>query len=222
MCGRYTIYTKPDKLSEILKLENIIEYGSRYNAAPSQKLPLIIKNRAGMANWGILPRTSDTAPDNKPAAIINARYESIDKKPTFQESWERGRRCLIPANGFYEWALNNEQKIPYYIYPADKKLMTFAGLWTKQNGQVNFVIITKKACESIKHLHSRMPVILSENERNLWLEEESGACKNLLNSNKPTELNFHPVGKMVGNVSNDTADLLEPAKYKTYKQQSLF
>lgn len=104
MCGRYAIYSAPHKLAEIFELGNSLSFAPRYNAAPLQDLPVIVHNRIGVMRWGLLPPWITADDRGLCAKLVNARSETIAEKPSFADSWQKRRRCLVPADGFYEWA----------------------------------------------------------------------------------------------------------------------
>jgi putative SOS response-associated peptidase YedK len=191
MCGRYAIFAPPHKLKDLFGTENILKLPPRYNAAPQQDLPVIVHNRMGLASWRF-------------GEIINARSETAAVKPLFRESWEKRRRCLIPVDGFYEW----KDKQPYFIHRADKDCLALAGLWTKVGNLVTFVILTKAADDTIISLHDRMPVILRPDEAASWFAADDTPAHELIAQASGAGLVFHAVGKAVGAVANDSADLI--------------
>lgn len=146
------------------------------NCAPQQTLPIIFQYHdhrlLRLAHWGFTP---DWA---KGKALINARGEEAAHKATFKDAFQQ-RRCLVPAAGYYEWKKEDAGKQPYFIRPTDQQLFGFAGLWqtVEVNGQKQgqFTVMTVQASPSIAHIHERMPVILSGNEEDAWLEESLSA-----------------------------------------------
>jgi putative SOS response-associated peptidase YedK len=178
MCGRFTLTTDLTTLKGVFYLQNnIFGYIPRYNIAPSQIVLAITGSPAGrnahMMRWGLIPHWSrDIQPGYK---MFNARAETIDKKPAFRESFHQ-RRCLIPADGFYEWKNTGGRKQPVRITIPGKPVFAFAGIWDSwfapTGEKINSCsIITTSASEMIRAIHERMPVILgSEQEHRNWLE----------------------------------------------------
>lgn len=177
MCGRFTL-VKVAQLYERFQLEEEnYSLRSRFNIAPSQEIPVILKqggqNKLAFYKWGLIPSWSkDPAVGTR---LINARAETVDTKPSFKQALLQ-RRCLIPADGFYEWKKAGRRKIPYRFTLKDGGLFAFAGLWDRwvgPDGQVvnTCTIITTAANPLVEPLHSRMPVILAKEEEGLWLEE---------------------------------------------------
>ena len=132
------------------------------------------------------------------------------EKPAFRESWNRSRRCLVPANGFYEWAkgLNTSVKQPYYIKHKNNDMLLFAGLWSKVDDQVSFTILTKQADENLSHLHHRSPVMVDENKASEWFLADMNDAQALIRESTTRILQFHKVGSDVGKVANDHAGLI--------------
>jgi putative SOS response-associated peptidase YedK len=191
MCGRYAFFAPPHKLKDLFGTENIMQIPPRYNAAPGQDLPVIVHNRAGLARWGF-------------GEMINARSETVSEKPLFRDSWARRRRCLIPADGFYEW----KDKQPYFIRRKDGGLFGMAGIWTKEKDVVKFVILTKAADGKIRDLHERMPVMLRPDQAASWFAGDDAQAKKLISDATGNDLVFHAVDKGVGRVANDDESLI--------------
>lgn len=196
MCGRYAFY-KHQELSE--RLTNVSldiaffdQFQPTWNAAPSQILPVIVEDDGkvavrGMA-WGLIPKW--TKPGERPkVAPINARSETIAEKPMFR-SLVKYRRCIVPANGFYEWKRTPAGKQPYYVEPTGSQLMLFAGLFDEAKGTggdplESFSIITTHANDTMSSLHDRMPVILGDDGVEAWLDRdltEFGPLEGLMRS----------------------------------------
>jgi putative SOS response-associated peptidase YedK len=156
--------------------------------------------------------------------MINARSETVAEKPAFTVPYKT-RRCLIPANGFYEWQkLDGNNKQPWLIGLEPPSLFAFAGLWDQWKNPAgetleSCTILTTMAADNIAFIHHRMPVILKEEDHDTWLASPNP--ENLLKPYNASRLNFHPVSERVGNVRNDDADLLLPAT-PVEQQQSLF
>ena len=222
MCGRFTIFDNLESLRKYFPIdETICEVKANYNVAPTQEIPVIVqengKNILDKYHWGLVPFWADsTKIGNK---IINARVESVDEKPAFRNAFKI-RRCLIPANGFYEWKGKKGQKQPMYITRTDFKPFLFAGLWEKWDKKgsqdtvyKSCVIITMPSSKSIRDIHNRMPVILKPDSYKVWLDQENQDVENLkdiLRDGIITEFLSHPVSKRVNKVENNDPSNIEP------------
>lgn len=182
MCGRFTLITDLEVLTERFNIHNFDneKIEPQYNIAPTDKILTVINdgynNRAFFFNWGIVPYwTTNTSTGQK---MINARIETIDTKPTFKFLLEK-KRCLIIADGFYEWKNIDGFKQPYRIVLKDNEPFAFAGLWDNNS----CAIITTKANNIISNIHERMPVILTRENEDKWLNHslsDTKVLKNLL------------------------------------------
>lgn len=222
MCGRFTLRTPAQQLAEHFQLPLLAdaEYAPRYNVAPSQAvLAVRIDPADGSRNWarlrwGLIPSwAQDAAIGNR---TINARSESAAEKPTFRQSFAQ-RRCLIVADGFYEWAGTGAAKRPYYIHRADGAPFAFAGLWdrwTKGDAPIeSCTILTTNANAVLTPLHERMPVILQPSAYVAWLDprpQSTPQLQTLLSASANDALVYYPVGKPVNSPAHDTADCLTP------------
>lgn len=216
MCGRYALFTPPDELAERFSVpEPDIE--PTYNAAPSQHLPIVPDDTEGihLARWGLTPEWADERRD-----LINARAETMAEKPSFRDA----KRCLVPANGFYEWVEEGGGKRPYYVSRADGEPFAMAGLrtrWrppTRQTGLdafaeggaddgdseaiETFAIVTTEPEGIVEDLHHRMAVILDREREHEWLAggEFSLAAVD--------DLRAHPVSTAVNSPGNDSPELV--------------
>ncbi|MCL7489768.1 MAG: SOS response-associated peptidase [Desulfobulbaceae bacterium] len=211
MCGRFTI-TKPEAIKAEFNLREEIDYPPRYNIAPSQTIPIIKQDdhgyyRPALVRWGLIPFW---AKDEKIAyKMINARAETLAEKPGFREAYKK-RRCLIPADGFFEWQRINGSKQPYYIRLKNKGLFTFAGLWEEWHGAdgktiQSATIITTTANRVIAKLHDRMPLIVDPTRRGTWLDLVSDPIHdlNFVKPGDPFKIVTYPVSRMVNNARLD-------------------
>ena len=212
MCGRYAFYMPPEKLKWFFGLENLINMPARYNCAPSQELPIVVKERAGFARWGFRPEWTKDDDPAQAAKMINARSETIAEKPAFRDAWARGRRCIIPANGFYEWRKDAEsgKKVPYYIHHEAEEILCMAGLWSKVDGQVSYTVLTKQANGAIADLHHRMPVMLEKAQVQTWFSGDVRDAVKMITHASGERCKAHRVSGDVGKVANDYAGLIEP------------
>lgn len=235
MCGRYPIFTTEQIAAHFAALANGSEPSPTYNGAPSQALPVVIEREDGereikLMHWGLIPRWKSNGPKIPPP--INARSETVAEKAMFKRLLAM-HRCLVPANGFYEWRAGGERKQPYAIHPTDQKLFAFAGLWddTRPEGAPesvtgSFTIITTEANEFMRELHHRMPVMLDRDEEALWIDsgvQEPDAVLPLLDAYDSAKLEAYPVSLAVNNVRNDSPDLIVPIEVEPETVQgSLF
>jgi putative SOS response-associated peptidase YedK len=210
MCGRYSLHSSPEVVALMFGLSEVPAYQPRYNIAPASQV-LIARQEgelraAAMVKWGLVPRwAKDPAMG---ARMNNARAETVAQKPSFREAY-RKRRCLIPANGFYEWKLENGLKQPYYIHPASGELFAFAGLWEQWNDLQTCAIITTEANATMAAVHERMPVIVAPIDYAAWLSGESYE-KVALCPCSDAAIAIRRVSRAVNNARTDVPGLLEP------------
>jgi putative SOS response-associated peptidase YedK len=212
MCGRFTL-----KAPRRIKLPGVKDFDleglvPRYNIAPSQDVLTVVQRgahrEATFLQWGLIPSWSKES-----KGIINARLETIDTKPSFSESFEK-RRCLILADGFYEWQRSGEIPQPYYFQMQDESPFAFAGIWDqwRYDGRsiASCAIITTTANELLASIHNRMPVILGNELHDLWLNEDSRSpdLKNLLTPFPASKMTSHAVSYRVNDTKIDQEDLL--------------
>ena len=223
MCGRFTL-RNPDRITvDNLHYFDLQDLVPRYNIAPSQPILTIGQNREPtLLQWGLIPSWSKEA-----KGIINARVETIEEKPSFSESFER-RRCLIPADGFYEWERNGKISQPWYFQMNDEAPFTFAGIWDRwqHNGRsiTTCAIITTTANELLATMHHRMPVILGTESYDRWLSEDARATdlKELLIPFPAEQMKRHAVSYDVNDVKFDHERLLDPVTPNIGVNLSLF
>lgn len=214
MCGRYNIRTNPHEFAEILEVVRSFEgeFVPRYNVAPTQKV-LCVRQGAEReffeAKWGLIPSWAKDA--KLAASCINARSETIDTKPAFRTAFKK-RRCLVLADGFYEWRKSDKQ--PFCV-SLKSGPMLFAGIWEtwqSPEGPVESCsICTTEANELMQALHDRMPVILRPEVADHWLDPDvtdPEELKPLLSQFPGEELDAWPVSKAVGNVRNQGPELI--------------
>jgi putative SOS response-associated peptidase YedK len=230
MCGRYTLKTPVERLSEQFQFPQIIPIKPRYNIAPSQQVAVVRRvpddneRKLALLRWGLIPAwTKDPSKARRP---INAKAETVDKLPSFRVAF-RQRRCLIPADGFYEWKQEGGRKQPVYICMKDRAPFAFAGLWEQweaQDGQVieSCTLLTTEPNELLKPIHNRMPVILVPKDYDLWLDpdmREVSRLKPLLHPYPPEQMVYYPVNLRVNNPRHDDPLCTEPLPEK---RNSLF
>jgi putative SOS response-associated peptidase YedK len=221
MCGRFTLRTPAADLVEIFDVIRNFELTPRYNIAPTQDV-LAIRETEGRREmvemrWGLLLSSSE-AKSGPP--LINARSETAATRPAFRHAF-RSRRCLIPADGFYEWQPTDEGgKQPFLITLRDERPFAFAGLWERCRGPddepiESCTILTTEANDRLRELHDRMPVILPPDHYGPWLDphiEDVRALQTLLTSYPGAEMKFRPVSRRVNSARNDDAACIQPAE----------
>ena len=219
MCGRYTLVKPAKEVSERFGVDVGKNYKPRFNAAPTQLMPVITSDAPqGLSwfHWGLIPAWSkDKAVSLK---LINARAETLEEKASFRNALKR-RRCLVPADGFYEWkAVGKKSKVPYRITLLQEELFAFAGLWEEyedEDGEMvhTFTIITTEANNALQSLHSRMPVILSRDAEKSWLNNsaEPEQLKEILQPYAANKTRFYTVSSQVNNASMDAPSLIQAA-----------
>jgi putative SOS response-associated peptidase YedK len=217
MCGRYSITTPVDGIRELFRVDSGINLQPRYNVAPTQPVPAVRAAKDGreltFLLWGLIPGWAKDA--TIAAKLINARTETIAEKPSFRGAFKY-RRCLLPADGFYEWTGSKGPKQPWRITLETGGPFGFAGIWENwmdPNGSEieTCAIVTTEAAESIAHIHHRMPVILKPEDHETWLNGAPDDAQPLM---RPYDgaLAFHAVSRRVNRVANDDAALLEPVE----------
>lgn len=223
MCGRFTITLPIDELMlhYLIQESAIFNYMPRYNAAPMQFIPAIIQgktgNRLGELRWGLVP--SWAKDDKIGSKMINARAETLTEKPSFARLLA-SRRCIIPADGFYEWQQREGIKQPYRIVLQDGGPFSLAGLydiWADADGNklATCTIITTEPNALMAEIHNRMPVILQREDEAEWLARDHAdvpALLRLLQHYDADQMRAYPVSAKVGNVRNDSPELLEEVK----------
>ncbi len=214
MCGRFINTTNINKLKKIFEIKeslNAKEDIISYNIAPSQDVNIILNYNdlnIEKVNWGIqfIDKSTDQI-----RTVINSRLETVNEKILFKESF-LNKRCLIPANGYYEWQLSNGIKTPYFIQLSSLETIFFAGLWKfsniKQSSKKTFTIMTKKANDMIKNIHIRMPVVLNINEAMNYMDQTKNFMETKFVSTIEEDLEFFPVSKFVNSPFNNSIECI--------------
>jgi putative SOS response-associated peptidase YedK len=216
MCGRYSLNKTKIELEERFQAELLSDFKPRYNIAPTQLVPVITsQSNKGFSffYWGITPLFGQ----NKPVTqkLINARAESVTEKISFKNSFQK-RRCLIPADGFYEWKkLGKKTKIPYRFTLREDELFAFAGIWEEYetvNGEIQhtFLILTTSPNESVAEIHDRMPVILNRDMEKKWLDTYTSESDLLamLSPYPSNQMLSYTVSPLVNSVENDVPSII--------------
>jgi putative SOS response-associated peptidase YedK len=222
MCGRAKLPTDVSELKLDLKIEwdKLGDYRPRWNATPTSELPVVISAHGERTltamRWGLIPSWARDAKISR--STFNARAENLAATPAFRDAWRAGRRCLVVADGYYEWRKPDKQ--PFAVALGNRGLMTFAGLWDSwraPDGSTvrSFTVITTRPNALVATIHDRMPVILASDDWPAWLGEVAATADKLKAMLKPypaERMTLWPVDKRVGNVRNDTPDLFEPLR----------
>ena len=218
MCGRFILTSPGRDLAEHFGLMTEPELSPRYNIAPTQEVATIRLDpdgngkRLAYLKWGLVPSWAKETSIG--SSLINARCETVSQKPAFRAAFKR-RRLLIPANGFYEWMKMEDRKQPYLIQLADRSLFAFAGLWEHWEGQENVVlescaIVTTESNDLLRPIHDRMPVIISRNDYDSWLNSKISG-QELWRPYPSDEMICFPVNPKVNRSSYEQPDCIEPA-----------
>jgi putative SOS response-associated peptidase YedK len=216
MCGRFSLDATPQELVDAFALAEAIAFERRYNIAPTQNVPVVRVDpeagdrRAAMLRWGMAtPSFGGARP------LINARSESIDRKPSFADAF-RQRRCVVPARGFFEWQKLGAAKQPFHIQRRDGGLLAFAGLWERGGGEEgelpeSFVILTTAPNRTIEGIHDRMPAILDRRGWEAWLDSQGPPQRlhELLGPAPDDLLEAYPVSRRVNGTANDDRACVE-------------
>ncbi len=220
MCGRFSLAVVPESLRALFKLAREIELPPRYNIAPSQEVGAVRAAADGaselaLLRWGLIPHWAKDPSIG--ARTINARAETLAEKPSFRTAF-RKRRCLIPADGFYEWAQREGKKQPYFVQMREGEPFAMAGLWERWrrpdgNDVESCAIVTCGANGLLRPFHHRMPVILPADDFGRWLdpaENDSRTLQPLLRPYPGGAMKIHPVSVHVNNLRNDDPRCVEP------------
>src|SRR5665213_979302 len=218
MCGRYTVTSAPKAMRTLFGWDEEPNFPPRYNIAPAQPIAIVRlvegKRQFALVRWGLLP---SWVKDPKAfSLVINARGESVLDKPAFRAAMKR-RRCLIPADGFYEWQKAGERKRPFFVHAKDGKPLAFAGLWESWQGpngeeMETAAIVTTRANKALSPIHERMPVIVPPEAFDLWLDAttvDAETAAALIAPSNEDLLDSHEISTAVNRVANDNAALTE-------------
>jgi putative SOS response-associated peptidase YedK len=217
MCGRFAFYSPSEATAALFGASGSVPVEARYNIAPTQYIAAVRNAEADgrelvMLRWGLIPSWArDPAIGNR---MINARVETVAEKPAFRAAW-RKRRCLVLADGFYEWHREGSVKTPYYISAADGEPFAFAALWENWNSKdsdesiQSTTLITTEADEFMATMHHRMPVVLRPESADRWLAGDDDLLKYA--ATYGPEMRAWPVDRRVNNARNEGADLKDAA-----------
>jgi putative SOS response-associated peptidase YedK len=221
MCGRFTLSQTAERVAEVFQVSAVPPLEPRYNISPTQAAPVVFRTTNSperqftYMHWGLIPSWAD---DPKMGArLINARAETVTEKPSFRAAFKR-RRCLVVADGFYEWQTINRKKQPFYIQMGDRRPFGFAGLWehwqSADGSEIeSCTILTTEPNDMLRPIHNRMPVILNPTEYDLWLDLDCSNTKQLqpLLCPFPSEaMTCYPVSPVVNSPKNDSPECIQP------------
>jgi putative SOS response-associated peptidase YedK len=219
MCGRYAVTLPPDAMATLFGSADRPNLAPRWNVAPTQLAPMVAIGQAGdtrilQARWGLRPAWMAKDPPTGP--LFNARGETLADKPSFRTAFAR-KRCLIPADGFYEWKRDGKLRTPYFIARPDARTVAFAGLWEAAKDEdggllLSMSIVTTAARESFKALHDRFPVVIEPDHWRTWLTASTppDTLKQLLVPPPDGVMVPRQVSDRVNKVSHDDAECLKP------------
>jgi putative SOS response-associated peptidase YedK len=220
MCGRFSIFADPSRLAERFEVSLPAEgLRPRYNAAPTQALPVILNEGdrvIQLLRWGLVPFWAKDPSIG--SQMINARAETLAEKPSFRNALKK-RRCLVLADGFYEWRKTPASKVPMRITLVSGEPFAFAGLWetwdTPDGDKLRtFTIVTTSPNELVEPIHNRMPVILRPEHETLWMDNyaEPAAWLDVLRPYPAELLRAYPIPKRVNSVGNDDPSVVKPSE----------
>ncbi len=219
MCGRFTLRTPAKAIATLFDLEDVPELRPRYNIAPSQPIAAVRQDRSrqrefAMLHWGLIPFWAD---DPKIGyRTINARAETVATKPSFRAAFKK-RRCLVIADGYFEWKKRDGKKQPYFFHLNDDRPFAFAGLWERWEGDGEEIesctILVTEANARQKAIHDRMPVILSPQDYDAWLDPDVDGkrVEPLLRPYSHDDLETYRVSTTVNKPQNDVEECVQPA-----------
>lgn len=221
MCGRMIQQLSSEEMAALFGAEDLADFpGERFNVAPTQMVLIVSDEGARRVvtsqRWGLIPPWADSPKVG--AQLINARSETVAEKPSFRAAFKR-QRCLVPVDGFYEWQKVGKARVPHAIARRDGKPLALAGLWSSWRDPATgedmrtFTIVTTQANATMRPIHDRMPVILSEDAWDTWLDptfQDVPALQSLLAPAPDDLLRVYPVSRLVNDVRNNGPELLQP------------
>lgn len=220
MCGRFTLTRLEQKLADVFEIDDVPDFKPQYNVAPTQTVVTVMHHPEQhrvfeLLHWGLIPSWSkDPSIASK---LINARSETVAEKPSFRSAFKK-RRCLVIADGFYEWQRTEGKKQPYYFQLQDKQPFGFAGLWEQwhdsEGEQIDTcTILTTSANSLMAPVHDRMPVILKPEDYDLWLDvqvQDPKMLQPLLQPYSTEAMTAYPVSTIVNSPKNNTPECVAP------------
>jgi putative SOS response-associated peptidase YedK len=224
MCGRYTLTDPARFFAEFNILEKRPTLEPRFNIAPDQRVPVVRivapepSARVDMLIWGLVPKWVTDPTKRAASGLINARIETVATKPSFAGAF-RDRRCLVVADGFYEWKKTEKRRLPHHIRMPDSGPFAMAGIWEPMAPAIgrdadSFAIITRPALPPVDSLHDRMPAILDPGDVETWLDpriHDVASLKLVLGRGSERKLTISPASLRVNSPANDDPGCLDPA-----------
>lgn len=217
MCGRYVLKSSPADIAEFFDLDEYAGFGPRFNIPPGTDIPVVRQSPQGqrvlhLLRWGLVPNGSKDA--RLGARLNNARAESVAVKPSFRQAYSK-RRCLIPADGFYEWRGEGSAKTPFFISQSNGAPLAMAGLWESwiaPDGTIlrTACVVTTQANALLLPIHERMPVLIAPEAWQRWLSAPAEQVRDLLAPYPAEQLQAWPVSKRVNAARDDDEGLLAP------------
>ena len=233
MCGRYRLSRRKQMIEEYFETENEADWEPRYNTAPSQPVGIIRQDPSrperhfSLARWGLIPSWATDA--GIAFKTINARAETVASKPAFRDAF-MSHRCLLPADGFFEWSRRGKEKQPFHFGMQDDSLFAFAGLWDQWKDPTGTVIescsiLTTTPNSLLANVHDRMPVILRQENYDLWLDpgfKDVKVLAELLAPFDAAKMKSFPVSSRINAVANDDSDCVVPWHRDLPAESALF
>ncbi|MFH1849251.1 MAG: SOS response-associated peptidase [archaeon] len=207
MCGRFSMTARKDIIAERFNIGIPFELSPRYNIAPSQECPVVLSESPktlSMCTWGMTPCWAKNA-----MGMINARAETLEEKPAYRDAF-KNKRCLVIADGFYEWKLTPAGKVPYRIMQKDGLPFAFAGIYDRWQDRLAFAIITVEPNSVVRQVHDRMPAILGREEETHWLQQGAPQRLKSMLTPFPGDLEIYKVPPAINDTGNDNADIIKP------------
>ncbi|MDZ8078268.1 MAG: SOS response-associated peptidase [Nostoc sp. DcaGUA01] len=221
MCGRFTLNQSLEALAKTFDVQQLPDLAAEYNIAPTQTVATVLQNSESkkrefqQLHWGLIP--SWAKDPGMGAKLINARAETVAEKPAFRSAFKH-RRCLVLADGFYEWQRQQGKKQPFYFRLQDGKPFAFAGLWERWHSPakeeiISCTILTTSANELLQPIHERMPVILESQDYDLWLDSQVQTPQTLQQLLRPypaPAMTAYPVSTIVNNSRHNSPECIAP------------
>ena len=224
MCGRLSLFAPPSMLESRFDVDIPGSYSPRYNVAPTENLVAIrddTPETLDFLTWGLVPHWAD---DPSGSGLINARAETLAEKPSFRDAYEN-RRCLVLADGFYEWREDGGVKQPYRVCRSDDEPFAMAGLWERWegNGEIRetATIVTTEPNDTVRPLHDRMAAILPPGEERRWLDADDEGDRESLLSPYDGDLRAYPISTRVNDPGNDDPSIIEEVQPEGGTQSGL-
>jgi putative SOS response-associated peptidase YedK len=226
VCGRYII-REQEAAERYWRAHGVPKWAPSFNIAPTATVPIIRRarhpddperpNEGALVRWGLIPFWAHGVPPK--FATFNARVEGLESTPSFRGAWEHGRRCILPAAGFYEWQQRGRYKQPFFIKLADREIFGFAGLWERSRGEAGWIesctLITVPANRLLSEIHNsglRMPAILREQDHEAWLAGTLDEARHVLVPYADEAMLAWPVSPRVSSANVDDESLTQPVE----------